>query len=100
MKIGMDLVDVRIFSKANSVSVALYGSASGMPDIGQKTSLTSELFPLPWVPQMKSVGNEPTRSMKRGFVGAAKNHPRTGMITWGTFTRGRNSKTFCATALK
>ena len=97
MKIGTDRLDVRILSSANSVSVALYGSASFTPNRGQKTSMASELLPEPWVPQMNSVGNEPTRSMKRGFIGVANHQPMAGTITSGRLSRGRCSKTARAT---
>jgi hypothetical protein len=40
----------------------------------------------------------PTLSMKRGFIGVAKNQPMTGSITSGRFTCGRQRKTVAATS--
>src|SRR6266568_3647813 len=81
MKMGTDVVDEKSFRNAKSVSVAPYGSVSGIPKSGQKTSITSELLPEPGGPQMKRMGNEPTASIILGFIGVAKNQPRIGRTT-------------------
>ena len=70
---GTERVDVRSLRSANSVSVAEYGSASRMPNSGHMMSMQRLDLPEPCVPQTKSVGNVPTLSMKRGFIGVAKN---------------------------
>ena len=98
MKTGTERVDVRSLRSANSVSVAEYGSASRMPKSGHMMSMQRLDLPEPCVPQTKSVGNVPTLSMKRGFIGVAKNQPMTGSITSGRFTCGRQRKTVAATA--
>jgi hypothetical protein len=64
------------FSHANSVSVALYGSAE-TPSSGQKISISSDDSPLPCVPQTTvAAGNA---ELLDGLSGAAKkSQPRMG----------------------